>query len=353
MQSPRPVASLRLRVLGVVVLFLFAIGLLGSTTDALSPILRRVLGRVVTGDASALGVSWVASYVLANGSIVAALSLTLFNAELVTATQLFAMVVGSRLGGAGVVVFLGVADYLNEEMESLSESLRLGLLTFLVTHSVYLPVLALGYVSMPLIRGLEANARAVPELTVPIPNALSILSTGMIDTLGAGVAFLVAIGSILLSMRLFDRLLDTVDKQRLRRRYLSKLNDKWVSFGLGLVFTGLTTSVAFSLGVVVPLYNRGHVKRAEIMPYILGANLGTVADTLIVAVALNTPIGVATVLLVLTAGFITTMVLLAYYTTYGALIDRIQDALLTRPIYFAGFLLSLAVVPLLLVFSPV
>ncbi|EMA56162.1 Na+/phosphate symporter [Halococcus thailandensis JCM 13552] len=72
------------------------------------------------------------SYVLANGSVIAALSLTLFNAKLVAATQLFVMIVGSRLGGAAVVVFLGVADYLNEEVESFSEATSLGLLTFLV-----------------------------------------------------------------------------------------------------------------------------------------------------------------------------------------------------------------------------
>jgi len=83
---------------------------------------------------------------------------------------------------------------------------------------------------------------------------------------------------------------------RLRRRYVSRLQNKWVSFGLGLIVTGVTTSVAFSLGVIVPLYNRGHIKRDEIMPFVLGANIGTLVDTLIVAIALNTAVGVLIVL---------------------------------------------------------
>jgi len=52
--------------------------------------------------------------------------------------------------------------------------------------------------------------------------------------------------------------------------------------------------------VIVPLYNRGHIKRNEIMPFVLGANIGTLFDTLIVAIALNTAVGVLTVLALVT-----------------------------------------------------
>jgi len=109
----------------VTVVLFFAIRLLGAATDALTPSLRRALGRVIVDDRSALGLSWIASYVLANGSIVAALSLSLFNSELVLPSQLFLMIVGSRLGGAAVVIFIGAFDYLNEEIESLRESTSL------------------------------------------------------------------------------------------------------------------------------------------------------------------------------------------------------------------------------------
>jgi len=152
------------KVIVAVVLFLFAIRLLGAATDALTPSLRRVLDRVIVDERSALGLSWIASYILANGTIVAALSLSLFKSELVLPSQLFLMIVGSRLGGAAVVVFIGAFDYLNEEIESLRESTSLGLLTFLLTHSIYLPAMALGYVAMPLIRTGKVTVRCFPTL---------------------------------------------------------------------------------------------------------------------------------------------------------------------------------------------
>ncbi|UHQ96097.1 thiamine-binding protein [Natrinema halophilum] len=144
----------------------------------------------------------------------------------------------------------------------------------------------------------------VVEVKAAIPDVLSAVTDGFSSWSGGAIAFFVAIGMIFLSMQLFDRTLDAIDKQRLRNRYVTKLNNKWTSFGIGLVFTGLTTSVAFSLGVIVPLYNRGHVKRNEIIPYVLGANIGTLVDTLIVAIALNTPVGVMTVALLLGISFV-------------------------------------------------
>jgi len=343
--SPR----LLVQVLTTVLVFLFAIRLLGSATDALTPFLRRTLDRIVVGDWSALGLSWLATYALVNGSLVAALSLSLFTADLVSASQLFLMIVGSRLGAAAVVILIGGFDFLSEDVETLRESMSLGLLTFLLTHSVYLPALGLGYLALPTLQSIAGSSGPGPPADPRIPDLLSVVTETIVDIVGPGVAFGLALGCILLSLRLFDRILDSVDKQRLRRRYITEFNDKWVSFGVGLVLTGLTTSVAFSLGVVVPLYNRGHIKRTEIIPFVLGANIGTLVDTLVVALALDTPVGVAIVTLLLALGSVFSIALLLVYPTYATLVGAVQTAILEHPGYFVGFLGSLVVGPLLLV----
>ncbi len=335
--------------LATVFLFLFAIRLLRSSTDALAPFLSRVLQQVVVGDWSALGISWLASYVLANGTIVAALALSLFESNLILPSQLFMMIIGSRLGAAAIVVLIGAFDYVHEEIDTLRESVSLGLLTFLLTHSIYLPVLVLGYVSIPWVLPSVPERTGVQPKT-DVPDVFPILTEGVIESVGAEVAFVIAIGAIFLSMRLFDGILKRIDVQHLRGRYLTRLDDKWVSFGLGLIVTGLTTSVAFSLGVVVPLYNRGHIKRNEIIPYVLGANIGTLVDTLVVAIALDTPIGVMTVVVLLAFGMLVTMLTLLLYPAYTRFIDAMQNELVSTVAYFAGFLLSLLVVPLLLIF---
>jgi len=336
------------QVVATLLVFLFAIRLLGSATEALTPTLRRTLNRVVVSDSSALGLGWFASYVLANGSLVAALAVSLFSSELIARSQLFLMIVGSRLGGAAVVVFIGAFDYLNEELDSVREAMSLGLLTFLLTHSIYLPVVVVGYLALPVLPlGVRAEG-AAPAVDGPLAGTVAALTDGIVAVVGPGVAFLLALGCIAASLRLFDHVLDGIDTEHLRQRYIVGLDNRWLSFGLGLVITGLTTSVAFSLGVIVPLYNRGHIKPREIMPFVLGANVGTLVDTLIVAVALGTPIGIRTVLVILGLGTLVSVVTLVWYGPYQSIIRTIQAELLGSTGYFVGFLLSLLVVPLVL-----
>ncbi|WP_256290090.1 universal stress protein [Halobellus inordinatus] len=94
----RASAPLWIGALASVALFLFAVQLLDIATEAATVPLRQFFAHHVSGDAQALGVSWLATYVLTNGSIVAALSVSLFGNGIVTDAQLFLMVAGSRLG---------------------------------------------------------------------------------------------------------------------------------------------------------------------------------------------------------------------------------------------------------------
>jgi sodium-dependent phosphate cotransporter len=104
--------------------------------------------------------------------------------------------------------------------------------------------------------------------------------------------------------------------------------------------------------VAVPLYNRGYVDRDELLPYVLGANLGTLFDTLVVALVLDSAVGVALVLLLFgTAGLVTVGALLVR-DRYGRLVAAVDDRLLVDRRAFVAFVLSLVLVPLLLVAVP-
>jgi sodium-dependent phosphate cotransporter len=130
-------------------LFLFAVQLLGASTAAAASPLERFFRQYIAGNGQALGASWLTTYVLTTGSVVAALSVSLFENGILTASQLFLMLAGSRLGGAAIVLLIGMLDYFQKRRYSFSESTRLGILTFLLSHSVYLPATVLGYLLLP------------------------------------------------------------------------------------------------------------------------------------------------------------------------------------------------------------
>lgn len=337
-----------------VVLFLFAVQLLGATTRAATPTLRPVLTRLLVGDASALGLGWLAAYALANGSVVAALSLSLFDAGLVPPAQLFLLVAGSRLGGAAVVVFVGALDYLGRRDGggSLRRHTALGLLTFLVTLSVYLPVTAVGYAARPFVAGdLAALGRSLTR-DLPTLAVFDPATAAVIAAVGPGPAFALAVAVLFGTLRLFDRVLDRADAESLRDRLFSRFQRTWLSFAAGVLVTTLTTSVAFSLGVVVPLYNRGYVERDELLPYVLGANLGTLSDTLVVAAVLDSPVGVGSVLFLVGLATAATLAALAVAERYAAAVATAHDRLLDDRRAFLAFVAALVAGPLALVAVP-
>lgn len=340
-------------VLLAVLMFLFSIQLLGAATSGLAPTLGPLVDSVVRGRLPALGIGWLSSYLLLNGSVVAAVALTLFAAELVSAGQLFLLVIGSRLGAAGIVVLVGAIDYLQKQRYSLQEATRLGLLTFLVTHSIYLPAALLGTVviersalDLAVLGGaVDLDVRWF-ELFAPVVGAIT-------ERVGAVAGLVVAFVVLLSSMRLFDRALSTIDTERLRAGLSRWTRRRVVSFGLGLVVTGVSTSVAFSLGVLVPLYNRNYVTRRETVPYVMGASIGTLTDTLFVALALNSGVGVLIVLLVFATAMVPTTLALLAYDRYFGLVEAVQERLLADRRLFIAALAVLAVVPLVLVVASV
>ena len=63
----------------------------------------------------------------------------------------------------------------------------------------------------------------------------------------------------------------------------------WFMFGVGLVTTALTLSVSVSISLLVPLAARGFVRRENVWPYILGANVTTLVDTLFAGALVGHP----------------------------------------------------------------
>lgn len=330
-----------------IALFLFAVRLLGTATEAVAPVLAQLLNRVVTNAPSALGASWLATYAVTNGSVVAAIAVTFYEAGLVTASQLFLMVTGSRLGSSGIVVLVGGLEYLQTGRRSVRESTSLGVLSFIVTQSIYLPATVLGYASLrwlvPVfsLSSIETGSRS--------QSVVGVVADALVDVLGAGGTFVLAVLLLFGSLKLVDRVLGDLDIERLQNRYLHKLDVTWVSFGLGLVVTGLTASVAFSLGIVVPLYNRGFLSRDDVVPYILGANLSTFVDTILVAVLLDSVSGLSVVLSLLAVTALFTVGALGVYRRYFSFVDGLQTRILADRRVFLAFFALLVVIPGVLV----
>lgn len=102
--------------------------------------------------------------------------------------------------------------------------------------------------------------------------------------------FILGLGVIMLSFSLFDRCLPTMAiKESQLGRTARLVYRPWVMFVLGSFVTLISMSVSISLGILVPLSERGFIRRENVIPYIMGANVTTFVDTLIAALLLENP----------------------------------------------------------------
>ncbi len=300
--------------LGSLYLFMVAITLMKDGARALTPLVQGLLD--VSNAANALGFGWLFAYLIMSGSPVAAAALTFFNAGAVGQLGAFAMVSGSRLGASFIVLFIGFLYVLRGRDRA--TSLGMGLLSLLVTATTYLPSLLLGafLLQSGTLDGVQFRSGAL--LTSAVEVVVEPVAGVATALLPQWAIFLTGLGIILFSFHLFDKCLPQMTLKESQVGWMSRLVYRpWVMLTLGALVTLVSMSVSLSLSILVPLSARGFVRRENVIPYIMGANITTFIDTLFAAVLLGYPPAFTVVLVgMVSIAAVSMLVLATVYRRY-------------------------------------
>jgi hypothetical protein len=229
---------------------------------------------------------------------------------------------GSRLGASFVVLLVGFLYAVRNRGRNRGESIGMGVLALSLTAIVYVPGMLIGYgiLRSGILDGIHWQASgdvlsAVDLIWGPALDLLTKLPGWTLLPLGLGI--------ILLSFRFLDKVLPQLDGERAASRRMEWLKRPWPMFALGCLVATITLSVSVALTVLVPLASRGYVKREESIPYIMGANITTLADTLVAAMVLGNQVAVHIVLAEAIGVSITSLLFLAFL--YGPLKGSIMS----------------------------
>ena len=348
---PRPRLNRALRALYLLAglgLFVTALGLMKAGATALIPTLE---GSVFTDNAwSTLGLGWLGACIVLSGSPVAASALTLLGGDAIDRTQSFTMLTGSRVGAAFVVLVIGVIYAVRRVGTSRRAPISIGILSLLMTAMVYVPASVVGYLLLQggAFDGLDIGTS--PTITSVTDTLFGWTVDLLRDFLPGWLLFPVGLGVLLLGFQLFDKVLPQVGGEQLEHRDDAWYSRKWPMFFLGCGVCLLTLSVSVALTVLVPLVARGQLRRANTLPYIAGANITTLADTLVAAILLGDQDAVRVVVAVTLAVAVWTVVLLAFaYPLLRRVCLGLARRAVTSRRHLAAFVAVLFVVPLALI----
>lgn len=329
-------------------LFILAITFMKTGAKSLIPLVKDRFS--VTNAANSLGFGWLFAYVIMSGSPVAASALTFFNAGILTKLGTFTMITGSRLGASFIVLFIGFIYVIRGRNRA--TSLSMGLLSLIVTGTTYAVALIPGAIILQtgLLDKVQLSSGAT--LTAVTEYIFDPITNFALAHLPQWSLFPVGLLIIMVSFNLFDKCLPEMSLKESQVGKISEMVYKpWVMFALGAGITMISMSVSLSLSILVPLSHRGFVRRENVIPYIMGANITTFIDTLLAAALLNNPLAFTIVLVeMLSVALISAIILLTVYGRYERAMLQLVDWITSRNRNLAIFMSIILIVPLILMF---
>lgn len=338
-REPGPLARRAVALVGGIALFVLALALVKRGAGGLLPALGVLH---VSGVRGALGFGWLMALGVLSGSPVAAIALALLAGGSLAPQESLAMIVGSRLGAAFVVLLVGGLDDLRARRGEL-RSVSVGVMALVTTALTYIPAAGLG------LHGLRAGwllgLRIDASRLGPVSALFEAVMSAAGGRLPSGLVFAIGVVTLLAAFRVFDAALPGACGQRLAAGQ-HRLERPAAMFAAGLVVTAVTMSVSMSLSLLVPLTARGHLRRERLWLFVLGANITTLDDTLFAAALVGHPEAVRIVALLIAAvTLVSAPIVLLCPTGFGGLVETITRRVTRGPASLAGFVALLVLVP--------
>ena len=332
-------------------LFILAIQIMKAGAAAIGPDIQGQFP--FANGISTLGFGWLGAYFVLSGSPVAATAISLFGAGTLTKLQTFTMLSGSRLGASFIVLLTGFLFALRNRTDpNRKEPIGMGIQALTMTALVYIPGMMIGYwiIRGGLLDGVNLHASAELEAT------LSVIWGPTVKAIDAivpdALLFLVGLLVILASFKLLDLVLPQVSSDSRTVRRAAWLKRPWTMFALGCIVATLTLSVSVALTVLIPLAVKGYVRRDEALPYIMGANITTLADTLVVSMLQQDPVAAQIVLAEAIGVTIVSLAVLAFwYQPVKRSVIRLDDYLVASNRRLLAFVAVLFVLPVTFLLS--
>ena len=297
-----------------VLLFLLAIQLMKDGAQTVAPVVQGLFD--VNNAVNSLGFGWLFAYLIFSGSPVAAIALAFLDVGVMGAFETFTMISGSRIGASFIVLFVGLL-YILRGHERLA-SLSMGILSFVVTLSLQLPSLVIGYVVLTHYMTEPIQLRIGGSLISVLDVLYGPIVAFILEKASGWLAFVIGVAIIMLSFNLFDRALPQLHLDKTGFAQIPSLIYRpIIMFFVGLTVTAVSMSVSISLSILVPLSARGYVRSENAIAYIMGANVSTFVDTLLVALVLRNPMATTVVVVQMVAvALVSVVTLLLLYRPY-------------------------------------
>lgn len=299
---------------------------------------------------------WIATALLQSSGAFDSIIVAFASAGVLPLSVSVAAIIGAEVGTTVTTQFVSVLGYIRKKGDEFSSTFTVSMMhfwynmfTFIMFYFLELftgaltQIAKMGSSVFATIGGLAAVPSLLDAITPWIPPLLRVIPPwiGLI----AGVAMLV--GSLMSTEKHMTATFSMPKSWNLIRATFTR---PLRSFLAGFVFTIFVPSTSVMVSLLVPLVASGVLKTDYyLLPYILGANIGTVFDVLMAALATGNSVAMGVWLIHLFINLVGAAIFLPLMKPFGIFINRTTKWLTHKRIRAVFLLVMCHVIPLLVV----
>lgn len=245
-----------------------------------------------------------------------------------------AMILGAELGTTVTTQLVSILGYTSRGKEIFKQSFLVAMMHYcynLFTLLIFYPIeLLLGSFTYLALQG-SLLFHNVPGISA-IPSLFSLISPWvdfLLRFIPAWIGLLGGCVLLILSLRASEKNMSATFSSHVSRGLIqSTFGKPYRSFLAGCAFTIMVPSTSVMISLLVPLVATGLIKSEHyIFPYILGANIGTVFDVMIAALATGDPVAIGVWIVHLAINIFGACIFLPIFKSFSALVSKINEFL--------------------------
>lgn len=280
-----------LYIAGALLLFLFALDLMTASLRQMSGVAAETIIVATSNPFAGLFIGLLITAMVQSSSTTTSLAVALVAAGSITLESAVPIIMGANIGTTitSTIIALGFIDKKKEFRRALASATYHDFFNILTTFILFPLEYYYGFLS-----GMSAHIASY--LVSPENTGTGIRTYYLISVFGPVIDFLVgsiasgfllvslSFGLLFISIIVFRRLITNLLSRRLHERF-NKLVfvSPFKSFFWGLVTTAAIRSSTVTTSLVVPIAAKKIVSLREVVPFILGANIGTTITAFIAA----------------------------------------------------------------------
>jgi len=279
-------------------LFVLSIELIKKSSLVLAPSIQNFILHGLT-PLKAICIGWFTTSIAQSSGATGAITAAFAGNNLITLTTAVYILIGASLGATITTLIISFITT-TKKRRDFRHGFEIGLCYSIYSALLVVIIFILEYSTKLFSKtSLFLSESTIDKISLlKIPNFIGIITSPIIEVLKLNnfLILIIAFGILIFTLKYIGKsVVEVLGGEQRARKFVNKhFKSKYKTYFIGAILTGIVFSSGITIGLLVPLAVARLINLKKAIPFILGADLGTVTDIFLASIILNQTLALAT-----------------------------------------------------------